>query len=619
MDLDKSNCSTCAATKKGNNQLTHQQEIIYKDISKFLQETSNGVIVIDTLSGTGKTFLLSTLAQSSDKKVKKSAKFIIFRKDQASRISLNGIDTYTYLSFIMRYFHLSYRMALHMFKMNNSNDNVAELYKLIVYAKKFVDNESKIIVLDIYTIPPPSMLILLYIVSLKNQLHLIFAGSCIQLEAINKSPLHDESNFFIIEILNDLMINNQLPQSIRICDPVLAYKMARFSEVLKEYKTAGNVPFHYNIRYEVYRLFQSKYFTEERFDTVYIAQTHKAITRRMCNFINYLQSNGIKYVESPFCYVDQNNVETPICKPRGKFFPNLLLVEGYKYIYINEKGVNSVVKLEKIIYENNKACSLTIRFVTDDKVENIERQELNYYQILPAYRVWLLNNIVHKDILWQFPLRPYTLTYHAALGRTVDQEKVELNTDCRQANFIYVGLSCVRHYSDIHKIHDERDLPGYVVTDYMENVRDDKRYYYRCPSAEMNKDKIFEYISNRGPNKYIDSIDWIDVTSVREFEKMPLCYLRIERSLYTQLNVTIDTPLMKIARFIKENPSVIRNTIKTAPVEDFDGYGNNNDIVYVKTNKKKSKKKKKGKRSDAFDYLTTEYNRWLGEREKVQK
>ncbi|OAD51896.1 hypothetical protein WN48_04058 [Eufriesea mexicana] len=614
MDLNKSKCSKCAAEKEDYKQLSQQQKTVYEDISKFLKAKKNGVIVIDTLSGTGKTFLLSTLARSYSR----SAKFVIFRKDQASRISLNNIDTYTYISFVMHYFSLTYKHAIRMFR-TNSLDNVAELYNLIVYSKKFVDNTSKIIVLDIYTIPPPSLLILLYIVSLKNQLHLIFAGSSVQLETIHKSPFHDESNFFIIQIMGDLIINNKLPKSIRICDSVLEYKMSRFSQILKQYKTAGNVPFHYNIRYALYCLFRSKYFVEERFDTIYIAQTHKIIKNRMHRFIQYLKSNGKRYVESPFYYVDKHGVNMPISITHsGKFLPNLLLVEGYKYIHINKRGIHNVVHLEKIVYENNEVCSLKIRFVTDNRVENILRDKLNYYQILPAYRTWLLTNIVHTDELWQFPLRPYTLTYHAALGQTINQEEVEFDTtNCHQANFIYVGLCCVRHYSDIYKIHDTRDLLSYVVTDYMENVRNDKRYYYRCSSIEVNENKIFEYITNNGLNKYIDSIEWRDVPDIKQFEKMPMYCLRIERSLYEHLNKSIDTPLMKVTRFIKENPSVILHTIKMAPVGDFNVCDHNKDIVYVKNKKKKTKEREKRKESSAFDYLKNEYNRWLGETENV--
>ncbi|CAD1481015.1 unnamed protein product, partial [Heterotrigona itama] len=462
MTISKSDCSKCAAPKMLNvNNLTKYQKKVYYNI----QENDSGVITIDTPSGTGKTFLLCTLAKDHQKTIK----FVIFRKDQA----------------------------------------------------------------NIYTIPSPTMLLLLYIISLQHKLHLIFAGNGMQLNAINKSQFHKENNFYIMQILNDLTIN-KLAENIRICDNMLESEVSCFHKRLLQIQPAGNIPFYYNLRYYLYTLFRSKYFTEERFDTIYIAQTHKNIKKRLNRLIDYCKLSGRSYYEEPFYYHNIKGILLPLPK--------------------NRKGVHHVVLLQNVFSSNFHIVSLEIRFIKDDHVEVIQRVQLNYYQILPAYRKWLMEKIKYTDELWQFPLRPYTLTYHAILGQTLKEEQVELNADCFYANFMYIGLSCIRHESDIHKIHDQ-DVAGYLVTEYMENVRNDTTYYYRC---WLDTHTIYEYVTNKQPVKYIDDIEWTTVNDVKQFESMRnmtcSCYWRIKRTVYEKSNGKVDTPLMQVARFVKENP-----------------------------------------------------------------
>lgn len=191
-----------------------------------------------------------------------------------------------------------------------------------------------------------------------------------------------------------------------------------------------------------------------------------------------------------------------------------------------------------------------------------------------------------------FPLRPYTLTYHAALGRTIEKIKVELNIE-NFANFLYIGLSCIRHESDIHKIHDEQNLLSYMVTDYMENVRNDTKYYYNCPVIEYDKQEILACITNKRPNKFIDNINWTTVNCVNLFEKNNV-FLRIARSVYQESLLEkkeVNTPLMQIAKFVKKNPHVILETIKM-----------------VKLKKKED--------IESLVYLRNEYYQWLAATEK---
>lgn len=623
-ELKLLNINPCVKCETGEKELTYDclnkdQKKVYNDICNLFKKKGNAIIVINTPSGTGKTFLLSTFVAN----YKKPVTYITFRKDQASEISLKKIKTYTYISFNMHYFNLPYHGAIQMFR-SCGYDEVEELHNLIVSSKKFVcvDNTTTFII-DMYTISSPNMLLLLYILSLKHRLHLIFSGYHMQLNGINKSLYHNENNFYIVQIFNDLMIN-QLTNT-RTCDIVLEDKLTSFRKLIQQFQPIGNIQFYYNLRYFLYSLFRSKYFTEERFDTVYIAQTHRKITMRLSRFIQYLQSIGKPYVEAPYFYHDSNDFIVPLLPKRKesknlikKFFPTLILVEGYKYIYINKDGVHNIVVLEKIVYEDIEIKYLRIRFENNyNRVEEIERVSLNYYQILPAYRLWLLRNVIHTDELWQFPLRPYALTYHAALGRTIEKVKVELSIE-HFANFLYIGLSCVRHESDIYKIHDEQNLLSYMVTDYMENVRNDTEYYYNCPVIEYNKEEILACITNKRPNKFIDNINWTTVNSVNLFEKN-IVFLRIARSVYQESlpqKKEVNTPLMQIAKFVKKNPNVILETIKMVSVNENKSNNNKNKKKKMKKKQQQKKENKECKECDSLVYLRNEYYRWLAEIEK---
>ncbi|XP_043604546.1 uncharacterized protein LOC122577331 [Bombus pyrosoma] len=584
--------------------LNSDQKEAYRNICEKLDQNGNSVIMINAPSETGKTFLLRTLAKNYQK-----SEFITFRKDQASNITLEGIQTNTFVSFCTRHFNLTYHQAIQMFH-TSRKDMIEELYKVILYSKKFVAEDTSVLILDIYTIPSPAMLILLYILSLKHKLHLIFAGDGLQLNSISKSVFHKESNYYIIQILQNLTISN-LNKSMRIHDPVLQEKVQNFYKLLQQVQLAGNVPLNYNIRYYLYTMFRPQYHASESFDTIYIAQTHCNITRRLYRYIHQLNLTGTTYYEAPFCYgLDKTKFPLDSSNPdshKYKFFPTLLLVRGCKYIYITEEGIHHVVRLKDILFKDNEIESLIISFLKGTKdVETIKRVKLNYYQILPDYRNWLCktSRIDNKNDIWQFPLRPYVLTYHATVGRTIDEAPVELSAECVYANFLYVGLCSVRQNSDIHKIHDERDLPGYLITKYMETLsanEDSKEYYYRC---DLTKSEIDEYIDKKD-GKNLDNIKWTTMNDIHNFERRRTGFIRIKRSEYQKSNKKVDTPFMQITKFVKENRDAILHTIEISPFKDFDKYC------------KKEKKKKEGEqqqedeKSDALCYLIDEYNQWF--------
>ncbi|XP_043260769.1 uncharacterized protein LOC122402222 [Colletes gigas] len=620
--------------------LNYEQQVAYNELQELLEKKQ--IILIDAPSGTGKTFMLSILAASYynyNRNIIAPVQFITFTRNQASKILLKKFDAYTYVSYSMRNFRLSYHFVPNMFQ---KNDNiVGVLYQLITYAKSYVHvaNLVKVIILDTYTIASPLLLILLCIVSFKNNIKLIFSGDKMQPGAVPSCALYNKNNSYIIDILSDDRIDILSP-NMRSSDNNFTRKLSRFREKFEDYKSESDVPFYFNLRYLLYCLFRSKYFTEERFDTVYMAQYHYDITLRSYRLIEHLKSIKKDYVVEPF-YLSNGKIIPMENNKKNKFLPGLLLVKDCQYVHINESGEHNIVRLEEMIYKDYKLHSLVVRSINDkySSSEIVERCNLCHYQILPSYREWLLDRAGSSQTLRQFPLYIYSLTYHSSIGRTIRNE-VEFNTTTNvvgqsvTANAVYVGLCCMTEESNIHKIHAGDDLLSFVVTEYMENERNDKEFYYRCP-PNKDSDQILEYVSLAGRNEFIDQINWCTVTSTKSFEKKPcVTYLRIQRNKYKKpKEEKKETLLMEAAKFVKCNKNVILDIIKAIPNEHSSEAGkkkktteNHKESIPEKDSSKAKKKKKKTKttvedykNSEAYILLKNTYDDWVSGNKKNEE
>ncbi|XP_076636876.1 uncharacterized protein LOC143349474 [Colletes latitarsis] len=625
-------------------ELNYEQQVAYDKLYELLKEEQ--IILIDAPSGTGKTFMLSILAASYynySQNISAPVQFITFTRNQASKILLTKFDAYTYMSYSMRNFRLSYNFASHMFQ--KSDNIVGVLYQLITYAKSYVhvSNLIKIIILDTYTVTSPLLLILLCIVSFKNNIKLIFSGDKMQPGAVPSCSLHNRNNSYIMNILSDDTIDILSP-NMRSFDNNFKCKLSLFREKFENYKSESNVPFYFNLRYLLYCLFRPKYFTEERFDTIYMAQYHYDITLRSYRLIEHLKSTKKDYVVEPFYLNDGKIIPMDYAtgipvrnNKKNKFLPGLLLVKGCQYVHINEKGVHNIVRLEEMIYKDKKLQSLVVRSINDkySSSEIVERCDLSYYQILPAYREWLLDLAGSTRTLRQFPLYICSLTYHSSIGRTITNE-VEFNTITSvfgysvTANAVYVGLCSMTDESTIHKIHAEDDLLSFVVTEYMENEREDKEFYYHCP-PNRNRDEILQYIFLAGRNEFIDQIKWNTVTSIKSFEKEPSsdAYLRIQRNVYDEKPKKEEKPtlLMEVAKFVKCNKNVILDIIKAIPNEHSSEAGkkkktteNHKESIPKKAKKKKTKSTVEDyKNSEAYILLKKAYDDWISGNKKNEE
>lgn len=589
--------------------LSPVQTSVYNTLQKIVEEGTPRVILIDAPSGTGKTHILLTLAKSYNNG---EVHFAVFRRDQASQISLHHVSAYTYISYNMRNFSLNYRQALCMFTVKNLNTTDV-LFKLIVFAHKYVHvaKSVKVIILDACTIVNPLMLLLLYIVSLKNEITLIFSGNKMQLGSINKSPqLHSSSNFVVLELFSDFTVT-ELTKNLRTDDKGFLKKITRFGNAIASYKTKRQIPFHFNLRYLLYTLFREKFDPRipERFDALFMAPFHQLLTDRLYRMMAASVMEPTIFRVEPFNMVPMN------LKGKKKFFPGLILVKGFKYIHVSETGVNSVVVLEDMVVDGmtGELVELQVRF-KDGKSKRIQKCILNFYQMLPAYRNWLMDNMVgsrSRDII-NFPLKPFTTTYYAALGRTIS-DPVELCTSSNDATSVYVGLCSLPSESNILKFHAEYDFPSFVATDIMAAV-DKQEFYYRYP-IDNDTPNILEHFGDQKGEEYLKSflmgVDWVTVDNINNFENNKRAFLRIKRSVYEknkEVDTIPDSPLMEMTKFVKDNNNVIMDVIKSLRLEKADLLNLMNDT-----------KRKEFREVKTYKILSEAYETWRGKQKLAGK
>ncbi|XP_076296391.1 uncharacterized protein LOC143216816 [Lasioglossum baleicum] len=582
---EATHCRACA-----NLSLSPIQTSVYHTLHDLIDKGEPKVILIDAPSGTGKTRILSTLAQN----YRRGVQFAVLKRDQASQLTLiSGVSVKTHCTYLMKNFgycqqYQDFDQVRRMFTVKNlSNTDV--LFKLITYAQEYRSQSTKVIIMDDCAIMNPLMLLLLYIVSLRYEITLIFSGNTMQLRSMNETQLHSGSslessfilynrnNYDVLELFSNLTIT-ELTENLRSDYQSFLKKVARFGNAIAEYRTKK--PFHFNLRYLLYTLFRGKFnpMIPHSRDALFMAQFHAVITERLYRWLLELMTEGSNSYRVEYF----NEQYTPYwgCN----FTPGLILVKNFKYIYINQRGVNKVVVLDDMVFdpETGGLVALIVRF-EDGSTKRIARCILNSYQLLHKHREWLMGTmrLPCDSEITNFPLKHYTTTYHATSGRTISGD-VELSIDCTNttseftdATAVYIGLCSLSSESNIRKFHAEQYMPSFVATDIMA-TEDKETYYYRCPATGNFPNLLVRtFWKNQNSDEYLKdflkSVAWETVDDIDNFENDKFRYLKIKRSFYENDQIELDTikdsRLMEITKFVKDKPHVVIDVIEK--IQDF--------------------------------------------------
>ena len=379
------------------------------------------------------------------------------------------MHTYTNCKFIMDSLTLSFYQQKKIWgskKINGKNMNMIEKYYEILCLTNRVKlpTESNLYILDEYSVVSPMFIFFLYCLSIRWNLHILFVGDKFQQSSINKSIFHSAGNFLLIQALCD---NNQdslllLKRKMRQNDDLIFQNKIEFvTEILRENYIGSETPMNFAIKYSLYLIFKDHFILTETFSSIYLAQYHidikKRILRHQCKLkedssfkLAYVCNKSKDRLTGKDIFIERREGWT--C---GKFLPYLLLVKGQTYNYIINNIKQVIVKYLGFYIKDSSNKWVIVEDSNGNKYAL--KPKLISPEIMHTEQIQWLKKFTNST-LYQYPLLPRYYTYHAAQGITIPEEKVELNMDTGTLNSFYVGLTRLRKISQLGKIHTNSNL-----------------------------------------------------------------------------------------------------------------------------------------------------------------
>ncbi|AJD20165.1 helicase 2 [Tipula oleracea nudivirus] len=460
---------------------------------------------------------------------------------------------------------------------------------------------SDLMIIDEYTVLEPEMLLIFYFYSLKYNKNLIFSGDSKQLNSIQTSQFHTQSN---LKILNILATESITLEVVKRSTDVSFNKLV---DKLRLLTVGGNTSLTYNIEHDIFIDHEYKFYSQSDYTSTLLASRHSTLTKRIKEYIEYMDANQIKYYISPYFVnvKDDRNSKIKSFKVESsddKFCPWLLLVENdlYEYIKKTDKDIieKIIVRLDAIAFMYIGDCPIASKLYatnvhTGEKYEILREELLESYFITNEYLIWLNNNALKNSEytkrtypVFQFPLKSTKIsTYHSIQGSTISQNKIEINMDHANMESIYVGFSRVSDYSLINKLYTKQ-LYSHMLTKIL-NYFDDDQYYYKIGNTYTDKEfigklsTVLNYLNH--PNnvnilanlkhnqnlikestvkEYIaqfQQINYFEVDDYSKFESMTKRNAKIKKREYDKVTLMLKekndevSSLMILTKFIKKH------------------------------------------------------------------
>ena len=535
--------------------LNKEQKDVFLDIHNKMSSSSNSIMCIDTGPGTGKTFIIASLAITC----KIIPCYLVYTRKLEQQLSkICNLYTYTNCKFFMDSLNLSFfqQLAIWSSKSNGSYMNMIEkYYEVLCLANRIkLPTESNLYILDEYSVVSPMFIFLLYCLSIRWDLHILFVGDRFQQSSLNKSIFHSAGNFVLIQSLysKQYLLNKRIRQSD---DIVFQEKLQLVTQLLQENYNGNETSMNFALKYSLYQIFKHHFSLAECFSSVYLAQYHMKIKKRMLRYQNKLEKGTFR-----LAYVctkskeKKSKTDTFVELREGwtssKFLPYLVLVTGQYYNYIVNSMNQIVVEYLGMLGEDSNKLVL---------VQDIKNRDI-FYSVKPKI---ISRETMHTEqikwlkgctnlSLYQYPLLARTFTYHAAQGITIHEDMVELNMDTATLNSFYVGLTRLKTLSQLGKIHS-KDLYNLVITDLF---NDD--YYYKISSytklqitrlCNQNTTKIF--------SEFLKTIKFRETRYLSTFNRSErFVNYKISRNIFNytikqRQNQSNSSRLVNLAKFIR--------------------------------------------------------------------
>lgn len=497
------------------------------------EDTSSYILLLDAPPGTGKSTIIMVLAAT----LKNPLCYMVYNRNLANLANSYNIITYTCCRFIMKHFKKHYMEAINFFH------RPGFLHELLEYIVNEVDNMKSelltfnVLVLDEYTIVHPLFIIMMYLIAIKYKKNIIFVGDKNQQSSISRSKYHSKSNFSLAQVMSDKIII--FKEQLRIDDIHYNVKIQKIRAIVDGYNDNVRMNFHY--LYLLFQLFEEKFYLKENINNIYFSQFHRNIKQRITKLMKLPECTCI-----PFFYLvpTAHELRKHELPPSNKFMNVLPLVPHYIYLYTD--NFNSKHEVEFLNYYKGritvKRLDINDNIVLD--YEPINAKTPRSYT--DQERLYLQNDQPHT--IYQFPIKPMCLTYHAVQGQTISGFNVELDLDANTFNAIYVGLTRVRHGNQLRKLHTTQFL-NLVLTHHMND-----EYFYKA-----NSTYILNYIKNLILNKpndiVLDKNKFQIVTTIRFNYANIDC--RILKDKYIKDHENTNTGFEVMLEFIKKHKTDI--------------------------------------------------------------
>lgn len=409
-----------------------------------------GLYVLDASPGTGKTFVISAFGITCALRIAYVA-YSTHLKDTMD-IYLN-LEALTTCSFLCKALRTSYMSVINMW--NRKERTFYEMCHDMLQLVPTAMFANQVYILDEYTVLSPWCIAWLCWCAEYHQLQVVFVGDRYQHAAIAQSRYYLQSNYALLQRMNAHTMT--LEKNMRqIDDNSFQQILARIRQCLN---SSMMTKFTFAHVWLLYQLLPAAFtVTEYADEALFMSQYHRKIKARISTL-----TGGVKM---PYVHkVDKTRWIAAILPENEQFVDYLYLKLGALYLYQHE-----IVRLQE------RTCQqVTVRRECDGRLLVLRRCVMTA-QTAPHVRVYdWLRQSNRGGTVYQFPLRPFTTTYHAIQGLTLQMGLVDFDIDVQHLNSVYVGLSRLTKQSQIHGI----------FSTYRESIKAtahyNDEYYYFTP------------------------------------------------------------------------------------------------------------------------------------------
>lgn len=271
---------------------------------------SGATLCLDANPGTGKTFLVSAIAQVLYPQ--SPCLYIVYTKNLSLDLSeIRCLTTQTCCKFLMRSLNCSFSTACNLWNLRSSGAmfsddidtdaflrNIHLMWRSIqkIYAY-LIQSNYRFVIVDEYTVLSPWLIVTMVLVSKMYNVPVLFIGDQFQQNSMNKTAFHQYNNYKLLYSLLETSVGgavledgsrSQLLENIltltqgmrQNLDQDFQAKIHSITKLLQVHSRGTDLRLSFNFKYHIYTLFRRNFSMPENYKALYMAQYHRTIKER---------------------------------------------------------------------------------------------------------------------------------------------------------------------------------------------------------------------------------------------------------------------------------------------------------------------------------------------------